>query len=62
MESVIMNDKVKQALPYVAVLGISALAVYGIAKILRELKDLDATLASLDFNYEHQETDWDEHK
>jgi len=57
-----MNDKVKQALPYVAVLGISALAVYGIAKILRELKDLDATLASLDFNYEHQETDWDEHK
>jgi hypothetical protein len=61
MESVIMNDKVKQALPYVAVLGISALAVYGIVKIVGELKDLDATLASLDFNYEHQETDWDEH-
>ena len=57
-----MNDKVKQALPYVAVLGISALAVYGIVKIVGELKDLDTTLASLDFNYEHQETDWDEHK
>jgi len=56
-----MNDKVKQALPYVAVLGISALAVYGIFKIVGELKDLDTTLASLDFNYEHQETDWDEH-
>ena len=55
-----MNDKVKQVLPYVAVLGISALAVYGIVKIVGELKDLDATLASLDFNYEHQETDWDE--
>jgi len=57
-----MNDKVKQALPYVALLGISALAVYGIVKIVGELKDLDTTLASLDFNYEHQETDWDEHK
>jgi hypothetical protein len=61
MESVIMNDKVRQALPYVAVLGISALAVYGIVKIVGELKELDTTLASLDFNYEHQETDWDEH-
>ena len=57
-----MNDKVRQALPYVAVLGISALAVYGIVKIVGELKELDTTLASLDFNYEHQETDWDEHK
>lgn len=56
-----MNDKVRQALPYVAVLGISALAVYGIVKIVGELKELDTTLASLDFNYEHQETDWDEH-
>ena len=56
-----MNDKVRQALPYVALLGISALAVYGIVKIVGELKDLDTTLASLDFNYEHQETDWDEH-
>jgi len=61
MESVIMNDKVRQALPYVALLGISALAVYGIVKIVGELKDLDNTLASLDFNYEHQKTDWDEH-
>ena len=56
-----MNDKVRQALPYVALLGISALAVYGIVKIVGELKELDTTLASLDFNYEHQETDWDEH-
>ena len=52
-----MNDNVKQALPYVAVLGISALAVYGIAKIVKTLNEVEP------FNFDHvnKDIDWDEH-
>jgi len=50
-----MNDKVKQALPYVAVLGISALAVYGIAKIVKTLNEVEP------FNFDrfNKDIDWD---
>lgn len=51
-----MNDKVKQALPYVAVLGISALAVYGIFKLAKTLKELEI----FDLSTMNQDIDWDE--
>jgi hypothetical protein len=55
MESALMNDKVKQALPYVAVLGISALAVYGIAKIVKTLNEVEP----FNFDRVNKDIDWD---
>jgi hypothetical protein len=42
------------AIPYVAVFGISALAVYGVTKIVKTLQNLDFPL---DFNFEHEDID-----
>jgi hypothetical protein len=42
------TDKIKQkaieAIPYVAVFGVAALAVYGITKIVQSLDDMDIPL------------------
>lgn len=48
-----VKDKVIEAIPYVAVFGIAALAVYGVTKIVNSVKDIDFPL---DFGYdEHLE-------
>lgn len=39
-----IEDKVVAALPYVAVFGIAALAVYGVTKIVKATSDLDFPL------------------
>lgn len=39
-----VKDKVIEAIPYVAVFGIAALAVYGITKIAKATSDLDFPL------------------
>lgn len=39
-----VKDKVIEAIPYVAVFGIAALAVYGITKIVKATSDLDFPL------------------
>lgn len=39
-----VKDKVIEAIPYVAVFGIAALAVYGITKIVKAANDLDFPL------------------
>lgn len=39
-----VKDKVIEAIPYVAVFGIAALAVYGVTKIAKAVKDLDYPL------------------
>jgi len=39
-----VKDKVFEAIPYVAVFGIAALAVYGITKIVKATKDIDFPL------------------
>lgn len=48
-----MQDKIKEkiieAIPYVAVFGISALAIYGVTKIVKAAKDIDFPL---DFGYD----------
>ena len=48
-----LKDKAIEAIPYVAVFGIAALAVYGITKIVKATSELDFPL---DFGYdEHLE-------
>lgn len=44
-----VKQKVTDALPYIAVFGISALAVYGVTKIVKTMKDMDFPL---DFGYD----------
>jgi hypothetical protein len=39
-----IKDKMIEAIPYVAVFGIAALAVYGITKIVQSLDDVDIPL------------------
>lgn len=39
-----VKDKVIEAIPYVAVFGIAALAVYGITKIVKAANDIDFPL------------------
>ncbi len=39
-----VKDKVIEAIPYVAVFGIAALALYGITKIVKATSDLDFPL------------------
>ena len=45
-----VKDKVIEAIPYVAVFGIAALAVYGITKIAKAVNDMDFPL---DFGHDH---------
>jgi len=51
-----VKQKVTDALPYIAVFGISALAVYGVTKIVKTIRGLDFPL---DMNYMKSEIDWD---
>ena len=51
-----VKQKVVDALPYIAVFGISALAVYGVTKIVKTVKGLDFPL---NFDYSRSEIDWD---
>lgn len=44
-----VKQKAIEALPYVAVFGVAALAVYGITKIAKSVKDIDFPL---DFGYD----------
>jgi hypothetical protein len=44
-----VKQKAIEALPYVAVFGVAALAVYGITKIVKAAKDIDFPL---DFGYD----------
>ena len=44
-----IKEKAIEAIPYVAVLGIAALTVYGITKIVQAVNDLDYPL---DFGYD----------
>ena len=39
-----LKEKAIEAIPYVAVFGIAALAVYGITKIVQEISDMDYPL------------------
>lgn len=39
-----IKDKAIEAIPYVAVFGIAALAVYGVTKIVQAVNDLDYPL------------------
>lgn len=39
-----VKDKVIEAIPYVAVFGIAALAVYGVTKIAKAVNDMDYPL------------------
>jgi hypothetical protein len=39
-----VKQKTIEVLPYVAVFGVAAIAVYGIAKIVRSVKDMDFPL------------------
>jgi len=39
-----IKEKAIEAIPYVAVFGIAALAVYGITKIVQSLDDMDIPL------------------
>ena len=45
-----LKDKAIEALPYVAVFGVAALAVYGITKIVKAGNDMDYPL---DFGNDH---------
>lgn len=44
-----VKQKAIEALPFVAVFGVAALAVYGITKIVKATKDIDFPL---DFGYD----------
>jgi hypothetical protein len=44
-----LKEKAIDAIPYVAVFGIAALAVYGITKIVESVSDMDFPL---DFGYD----------
>jgi hypothetical protein len=39
-----LKEKAIEAIPYVAVFGIAALAVYGITKIVEQISDIDYPL------------------
>jgi len=39
-----LKDKAIEAIPYVAVFGVAALAVYGITKIVQAVNDMDYPL------------------
>jgi hypothetical protein len=45
-----LKDKAIEAIPYVAVFGVAALAVYGITKIVKAVNDMDYPL---DFGHDH---------
>jgi hypothetical protein len=45
-----LKDKAIEAIPYVAVFGVAALAVYGITKIVKAVNDMDYPL---DFGNDH---------
>jgi hypothetical protein len=45
-----LKDKAIEAIPYVAVFGVAALAVYGITKIVQAVNDMDYPL---DFGHDH---------
>ena len=45
-----IKEKAVDAIPYVAVFGIAALAVYGITKIVKAVHDMDYPL---DFGHDH---------
>jgi hypothetical protein len=45
-----LKDKAIEAIPYVAVFGVAALAVYGITKIVQAVNDMDYPL---DFGYDN---------
>jgi hypothetical protein len=45
-----LKDKAIEAIPYVAVFGVAALAVYGITKIVKAVNDMDYPL---DFGYDN---------
>lgn len=45
-----LKDKAIEAIPYVAVFGVAALAVYGITKIAKAVNDMDYPL---DFGYDN---------
>jgi hypothetical protein len=44
-----LKEKAIEAIPYVAVFGIAALAVYGITKMVQSINDMDYPL---DFGYD----------
>jgi hypothetical protein len=44
-----IKEKAIEAIPYVAVFGIAALAVYGITKMVQSINDMDYPL---DFGYD----------
>ena len=44
-----LKEKAIDAIPYVAVFGIAALAVYGVTKIVQSINDMDFPL---DFGYD----------
>ena len=44
-----IKGKMIEAIPYVAVFGIAALAVYGVTKIVQSINDMDFPL---DFGYD----------
>ena len=45
-----LKEKAIDAIPYVAVFGIAALAVYGITKIVKSINDMDFPL---DWGHDH---------
>ena len=45
-----LKEKAIEAIPYVAVFGIAALAVYGITKIVESINDMDFPL---DWGHDH---------
>lgn len=45
-----IKDKMIEAIPYVAVFGIAALAVYGVTKIVQSINDMDFPL---DWGHDH---------
>lgn len=44
MKTDVVKGKMIEAIPYVAVFGVAALAVYGITKIVQSLDDMDIPL------------------
>jgi hypothetical protein len=45
-----LKEKAIEAIPYVAVFGIAALAVYGVTKIVQSINDMDFPL---DWGHDH---------
>ena len=50
MKSNDLKEKAIEAIPYVAVFGIAALAVYGITKMVQSINDMDFPL---DWGHDH---------